>query len=596
MLFEFGSYRFDLLSLFLASTALTGVFISLYLFKYRKSPGLSYLALLQLSTSVWAFFYFLEYSANELSARLFWSKLSYLGITAIPVWFYLFAVCYTSRQRKSSLWLKALLFLSQTIFFGLALTNDFHHLNWRETAFDPVNHTTIYKYGPVFWLIVTYVYGLLLLGVIRVIRLIRRYSQQIHQSIWLIVLAVLVPSLGNLIYIFKINPFPGFDWTPLCFFVSGLILAYFGIHYGAIDLIPFARRKLIDFMDDGFLLCDVNFRVADINHSLLQLMGLQREQILGSLLNELFPGYSGLIEKIKQNKLTTHSEITIGTGEQFRILDLRSTPLLDKHQIPCGYLLTFREITLLKKQELTILETNINLKKEIEEKEELIIDLDNFAQTVAHDLRNTIGSIYSLAELIEEELNNKQHETAMQFNDLVRVSARKTLYIMDELLTMSRIRHEDIQKEEVDMRSVVTEARSRLDDLILQRQAVIEEPANWPDLQAVPSWIEEVWVNYLSNAIKYGGKHPHIQLGYSAAPQPGYLQFWVQDNGNGISTEEQALLFIKHNRLDATRAQGTGLGLFIVKRIIEKLGGEVGVSSRGIPGQGSRFFFILPEK
>ena len=76
----------------------------------------------------------------------------------------------------------------------------------------------------------------------------------------------------------------------------------------------------------------------------------------------------------------------------------------------------------------------------------------------------------------------------------------------------------------------------------------------------------------------------------------GFVRFWVQDNGDGIRTEEQPRLFNAFTRLEQARARGHGLGLSIVKRIVERLNGEVGIASPGLPGQGSTFYFTLPER
>jgi signal transduction histidine kinase len=103
--------------------------------------------------------------------------------------------------------------------------------------------------------------------------------------------------------------------------------------------------------------------------------------------------------------------------------------------------------------------------------------------------------------------------------------------------------------------------------------------------------VEEVWANYISNAIKYGGKPPRIELG--AGPQPnGTVRFWVRDNGHGLSIEDQRRLFGEFSRLSEGQVEGHGLGLSIVRRIVTKLGGEVGVESQ--IGQGSMFYFTLP--
>jgi signal transduction histidine kinase len=107
--------------------------------------------------------------------------------------------------------------------------------------------------------------------------------------------------------------------------------------------------------------------------------------------------------------------------------------------------------------------------------------------------------------------------------------------------------------------------------------------------------VEEVWINYVSNGIKYGGRPPRVELG--ATPQAdGMIQFWVQDNGRGLTPDEQDQLFKPFSQLGGGRegTQGYGLGLSIVRRIVEKLGGQVGVESQAVAGQGSRFWFSLP--
>jgi signal transduction histidine kinase len=104
-------------------------------------------------------------------------------------------------------------------------------------------------------------------------------------------------------------------------------------------------------------------------------------------------------------------------------------------------------------------------------------------------------------------------------------------------------------------------------------------------------WIEEVIANYLSNAIKYGGNPPVIEMG-STPLEDDMVQFWVRDNGAGLDEEQQARLFAKFTRLNNVRVSGYGLGLSIVKRIMDKLGGRFDVQSA--PNEGSTFSFILP--
>ena len=141
------------------------------------------------------------------------------------------------------------------------------------------------------------------------------------------------------------------------------------------------------------------------------------------------------------------------------------------------------------------------------------------------------------------------------------------------------------------MAKVVTQGQERLALMIEDYQGEITLPEQWPTASGYAPWIEEVWVNYISNGLKYGGTPPRLELG--ATPQNNaMIRFWVRDNGQGLSSEAQTILFTEFTRLDQIRVQGYGLGLSIVRRIIDKLGGQVGVES--IVGQGSTFYFTLP--
>jgi len=176
---------------------------------------------------------------------------------------------------------------------------------------------------------------------------------------------------------------------------------------------------------------------------------------------------------------------------------------------------------------------------------------------------------------------------------LITQNARKMSNIIGDLLLLAEVRSKDMELKPLDMASIVAEVRQRLSDVIEQSQAQIALPAAsaWPVTLGYAPWIEEVWVNYLGNALKYGGQPPYIEVGAETQPDDR-VRYWVRDNGPGIPPEDQARLFTPFTRLDQVRVKGHGLGLSIVRRIVEKLGGQVDVESQ--PGQGSVFSFTLP--
>jgi PAS domain S-box-containing protein len=234
---------------------------------------------------------------------------------------------------------------------------------------------------------------------------------------------------------------------------------------------------------------------------------------------------------------------------------------------------------------------DITERKRIEaERERLIGELDAFAHTVAHDLKNPLGAVLGLADLLTTPGTNLTDKDRDESLRAIGQGARKMQSIVDELLLLAGVRKASVRPAPVDMRAVVASAWERLRHMADEYRPELELPQKWPVALGYAPWVEEVWANYLSNGLKYGGTPPRLALGADAAG--GKARFWVQDNGPGLSAEARSKLFVPFTRLHQVRATGQGLGLSIVRRIMEKLGGEAWVESE--PGQGSRFGFTLP--
>jgi PAS domain S-box-containing protein len=232
-------------------------------------------------------------------------------------------------------------------------------------------------------------------------------------------------------------------------------------------------------------------------------------------------------------------------------------------------------------------------------------ELNSFAHTVAHDLKNPLYVVVGYASLLSNERAKLTNEMMQSFLDKMVRHGFKMRTIIDELLLLATVRGtEEVSLEPLDMGQIVREVRERLRRDLEEGLCEIVQPENWPVAIGYGPWIEEVWVNYVSNAVKYGGQPPRVELGYTMVDGPpdgreeengnGWVRFWVRDNGPGLSVEEQSRLFTPFERLHEMRAEGHGLGLSIVQRIVQKLGGQVGVESEGQPGQGSMFYFVLP--
>jgi signal transduction histidine kinase/FixJ family two-component response regulator len=219
-------------------------------------------------------------------------------------------------------------------------------------------------------------------------------------------------------------------------------------------------------------------------------------------------------------------------------------------------------------------------------------ELDAFAHTAAHDLKGPLGYIVGFAKVLAQDYATMPEEQLSRYLHMIARSGSKMGDIIDALLLLaSAHKLEDVELRPLEMTGIVDEALQRLAFMVDQYQAEIVLPDAWPLAMGYGPWVEEVWVNYISNALKYGGQPPRVELG-ATTQADGTLRFWVRDNGAGLTSEEQARLFTPFTRFDQVRAKGHGLGLSIVRRIVEKLGGEVGIESE--VGQGSTFSFTLP--
>lgn len=591
---NFASYQVTPLFILLLIGGFIGIITFFFLIRYKKTPGVRFWLVWQLASSYWAFTYAFEFSSIDLETKIWWSKLSYLGIVYCPISFLFFSLAFSSQYR----YLKRKFIIAGYIFASLFIlspfTNELHHLHWKSYSINPLTNATDYEYGPLFWVMVFFTYAALFSGIINIFLLYFRLSPHYRRQISLLFLASILPPIGNLIYIFQVNPVPGFDWTPFTFIFTGLLIAANLSQFNMFELVPFARNILIDNIPDAIMVVDNSYMLADLNPAMRNLIDSKEKTVIGRKVVELFPHHEMIINEVAKTDDYQTQVSRVIDGET-RFFDMQVTSLYDHNKQKTGRLVVLKDVTRHIEAEEKYIQANARLKDEIIEKEKLIVDLDSFSHTVAHDLKNMLGAIVSASSLIKQGINEMDKEEVLEINELIRQAATKTMHITRELLTLASVRQQEVKVQKVNMHRIVIDALNRLDDMVMEYNAQVVVAESWPETWGYDSWLEEVWINYLSNAIKYGGTPPLVHLGSEVLPD-GRIKFWIRDNGKGLSEADMLLLFNKFTRLDALRVEGHGLGLSIVKRIIEKLNGEVGVESENIPGKGCMFYFILPSQ
>ncbi|MGA0350925.1 MAG: sensor histidine kinase, partial [bacterium] len=217
--------------------------------------------------------------------------------------------------------------------------------------------------------------------------------------------------------------------------------------------------------------------------------------------------------------------------------------------------------------------------------------LDAYARTVAHDLKNPLNLILNFAKFIQEE----HVLTGVPKDDLERIidSAEHMNHIIQDLLLLAQLRKEDLELVPVNMDVIVKLSLDRLHLDMQKHQVQLDLPDSWPDAMGISSWVQAVWVNYISNSIKYGGEPRKVKLAWDIVEEkPGLIRYSVEDNGKGIPADQQESIFNDFTRVGGERSEGHGIGLSIVRRIVHRRGGEVQVENL-TPGPGSRFSFLL---
>jgi signal transduction histidine kinase len=230
--------------------------------------------------------------------------------------------------------------------------------------------------------------------------------------------------------------------------------------------------------------------------------------------------------------------------------------------------------------------------------------LEVFVYTIAHDLRAPLRSMQGFSEMLVKDERAALSETHRDYVRRISDSARFMDALLSDLLAFATITQQRIELAPTNLQSIVQGVLSRLEKDIAEQNALVETIGPWPAVMAHAPTLSQVLFNLLSNALKFvrPGVLPQIRVRAEAAPSttpsvhsatapPGFVRVWVEDNGIGIAPEHQQQIFRLFLRLHRDAYSGTGVGLTIAQKGVERMGGSLGVESS--PGCGSRFWFDL---
>lgn len=560
---------------------------AIFTWQQRQAKGAYPLFLLLLAITIWSAGYALSWLMTSFTAQLFWFSAMYLGTIFVPTLNLIVIIILTNREQWLTRQTIALLLFWPTISLIIVWTNHYHSLFFTNLSQKQAGtyFFLVWERGIWFWL--TFIYSFLIFMIIvgLILEATIKSRHVYRKRNLFLILAILIPWIANLLTHFALHRTDNLDLTPIGLVFSGIVYGYVIYSYNLFDLNTIARQELFDHLTEALLVLDSQNRVVDINQTAQNLLNLSAKQLIGQSITQIMPVITP--PDFSDQQVEFNDEVALINSRQETIwYEIRKLALQNRQKEQVGWVLIIRNITKRKQDQESLNQFTRQL-------EDQNVELDAFAHTVAHDLKSPIAGIIGLSELLLDDMEAMSPDDVYEIVIRIFHAGRKLDEIVEELMLLAGVRKQEIILAPVNMKFIIQNAIERLHPLIDESQAQIKllNEANWPLALGYGPWLEEVWANYLSNAVKYGGSPPLIEVEGSHFGD-GQARFWVSDNGPGLGPELQSHLFTPFTRLNWLNSNGHGLGLSIVKRIVEKLGGQVGVESE--VGRGTLFFFTLP--
>lgn len=301
-------------SLLLACAAFVSAIVSVFGWRRRAMPGAMQFTGINAAAAVWSITAAMEHSSPTAEGRIFWAQFTYIGVVAIPVLWFQFALAYTGRVRWLTGPKSRLIWIVPILVVLLTFTNHWHGLFWPDVYYaesHAFGHLFVFERGPAWYLNVIYSYALLLAGT--TIFLHHAYFQRdlYRTQLLAVVAGALTPWLANIAYTLHLIPLPGLEITPIGFAIKGVLLAWAIFRLRLLELAPIAHATLLSRMSDAVLVTDNEHRIIDLNAAAQRMFRLSPDTALGQRLDQSVPKELATIVDIQNN---TPTEIRVAAS------------------------------------------------------------------------------------------------------------------------------------------------------------------------------------------------------------------------------------------------------------------------------------------
>lgn len=367
-------------------------------------------------------------------------------------------------------------------------------------------------------------------------------------------------------------------------------------------------RGTLTSIGDAVLATDLSGHVTFINQEALKLTGWSEVDAVGQLVSELvqvrheetrenLPNLVDEVLALRKSASIVQDAVLVGRNIEEIPIQASASPIFDQKNAMLGVVLVFHDASIMREVQKNLLNYSKELEGEVSKRtvnlKNALMEMEAFSYTVSHDLRSPLRAMQGYAEALLEDQGDRLNEEGRNYLNRIKAAAERLDRLIQDLLSYSRVIRETVPMEIVDTHKLVQDLITQYPNL----QAPAADVAirgHLPQVRGGEALLTQIFSNLLGNAVKFvaPGVKPVVQV--YAEKKEQRVRFFVEDNGIGISPDNHERIFRIFEQLNEPKLYtGTGVGLALVMKAVEKLGGTIGIDSN--IGQGTRFWFELDE-